>query len=208
MKTLVAIPHMDMVPFSFMMSVMRLMNVDETQITDRGSSLIYDARNRMAGQAVSQGYDRILFIDSDMVFKPDLLIKLSRDLDEGREYVCGLFFSRKPQFEPVIYKTLEYNTIDGIKPEMKLDKYLDYPRDEVFEIAGSGFGAVLMTTDLINRVGEKFGYPFSPVMGLGEDLSFCWRVQQLGVPMYCDSRVKVGHAGILTVTEDTYLSTR
>ena len=65
-----------------------------------------------------------------------------------------------------------------------------------------------MATDLINKVGEKFGYPFSPVMGLGEDLSFCWRVQQLGIPMYCDSRVKVGHAGILTVSEETYLSNR
>ena len=36
MKTLVAIPHMDMVPFSFMMSTLRLMNVGETQIIDRG----------------------------------------------------------------------------------------------------------------------------------------------------------------------------
>lgn len=207
MKTLVAIPHMDMVPFSFMMSTLRLINVGETQIIDRGSSLIYDARNQMAGRAVSQGFDRILFVDSDMVFRPDLLVRLSKDMDEGREYVCGLFFSRKPPFEPVIYKNLEYRQ-DGIKPEMKLDKYIDYPQDDVFEIAGSGCGAVLMTTDLINRVGEKFGYPFSPMMGLGEDLSFCWRVQQLGVPMYCDSRIKVGHAGILTVTEETYLAQR
>lgn len=207
MKTLIAIPHMDTVPFSFMMSLMRLMSVGETQIADRGSSLVYDARNRLAGQAVSQGYDRMLFLDSDMVFRPDLLVKLSQDLDEGREYVCGLFFSRKPAFEPVIYKTLEYKC-EGIKPEMKLEKHLDYPQNEVFQIAGSGFGAVLMTTDLINKVGDKFGYPFSPVMGLGEDLSFCWRVQQLGIPMYCDSRVKVGHAGILTVSEETYLSNR
>ena len=208
MKTLIAIPHMDTVPFSFMMSMMRLISVGESQIADIGSSLVYDARNRLAGQAVSNGYDRILFIDSDMVFRPDLLVKLSQDIDDGREYVCGLFFSRKPVFEPVIYKTLKYKCDDGIHPEMKLEKHLDYPQDEVFEVAGSGFGAVLMTTDLINKVGEKFGYPFSPVMGLGEDLSFCWRVQQLGVPMYCDSRVKVGHAGILTVSEETYLSNK
>ena len=84
MKTLIAIPHMDTVPFSFMMSLMRLMSVGETQIADRGSSLVYDARNRLAGQAVSQGYDRMLFLDSDMVFRPDLLVKLSQDLDDGR----------------------------------------------------------------------------------------------------------------------------
>ena len=96
MKTLVAVPCLDMVQTSFMNSLLRLMSVDETQISFRVSSLVYDSRNLLAGEAVSQGYDRILFLDSDMVFQPDLLIRLSKDLDEGRDYVCGLFFSSIP----------------------------------------------------------------------------------------------------------------
>ena len=207
MRTLVAIPCMDTVPTSFMKSMLRLMSVGETQISFRVSSLVYDSRNQLAAEAVTQGYDRILFIDSDMVFQPDLLIKLSKDLDEGREYVSGLFFRRKPPFTPVIYKKLEYSR-DGLKIDMTLDQYFDYPRESVFEIEGSGFGAVMMTTALINKVGEKFGHPFAPEMGFGEDLSFCWRVKQLGIPMYCDSRIRVGHVGIQTISEETYLNMR
>ena len=207
MRTLVAIPCMDMVQTSFMKSLLRLMSVDETQISFRVSSLVYDARNQLAGEAISQGYDRILFLDSDMVFQPDLLIRLSRDMDEGRDYVGGLFFRRKPPYNPVIYKNLEYKR-EGLKLDMKLDPYLDYPQNEIFEVAGSGFGAVMISSDLINKVGNKFGHPFAPEMGFGEDLSFCWRVKQLGIPMYCDSRVKVGHVGLGTITEETYLSTR
>ena len=207
MKTLVAVPCLDMVQTSFMNSLLRLMSVDETQISFRVSSLVYDSRNLLAGEAVSQGYDRILFLDSDMVFQPDLLIRLSKDLDEGRDYVCGLFFRRKPPYKPVIYKDLHYHR-DGLKLDMKLEPYLDYPQNEIFEVAGSGFGAVMMTTELVNKVGDKFGYPFSPEMGFGEDLSFCWRVKQLGIPMYCDSSVKVGHVGIGTISEETYFATR
>lgn len=207
MKTLVAVPCLDMVQTSFMNSLLRLMSVDETQISFRVSSLVYDSRNLLAGEAVSQGYDRILFLDSDMVFQPDLLIRLSKDMDEGRDYVCGLFFRRKPPYKPVIYKDLHYHR-DGLKLDMKLEPYLDYPQNEIFEVAGSGFGAVMMTTELVNKVGDKFGYPFSPEMGFGEDLSFCWRVKQLGIPMYCDSRVKVGHVGMGTISEETYFATR
>ena len=144
MRTLVAIPCMDMVQTSFMKSLLRLMSVDETQISFRVSSLVYDSRNQLAGEAISQGYDRILFLDSDMVFQPDLLIRLSRDMDEGRDYVCGLFFRRKPPYNPVIYKNLEYER-DGLKLDMKLDPYLDYPQNEIFEVAGSGFGAVMIS---------------------------------------------------------------
>ena len=161
MRTLVAIPCMDMVQTSFMKSLLRLMSVDETQISFRVSSLVYDSRNQLAGEAISQGYDRILFLDSDMVFQPDLLIRLTRDMDEGRDYVCGLFFRRKPPYNPVIYKNLEYER-DGLKLDMKLDPYLDYPQNEIFEVAGSGFGAVMISSDLINKVGNKFGHPFAP----------------------------------------------
>ena len=207
MKTLVAVPCLDMVQTSFMNSLLRLMSVDETKISFRVSSLVYDSRNLLAGEAVSQGYDRILFLDSDMVFQPDLLIRLSKDMDEGRDYVCGLFFRRKPPYKPVIYKDLHYHR-DGLKLDMKLEPYLDYPQNEIFEVAGSGFGAVMMTTELVNKVGDKFGYPFSPEMGFGEDLSFCWRVKQLGIPMYCDSSVRVGHVGMGTISEETYFATR
>ena len=209
MRTLIAIPCMDMVHTSFMKSLLALIRVGDTQVSITCSSLIYDARNKLAGQAVTEGYDRILWLDSDMVFNPDLLMKLSADMDEGRELVSALYFKRKVPFTPVLYKNLLYNH-DKEKNELQigLDTYTDYPQNSIFPVAGCGFGCVLMSTDLINRVGKTFGHPFAPLLGMGEDLSFCYKVSQLGVEMFCDSRVKMGHVGFGTITEETYLSTR
>lgn len=209
MKTLVAIPCMDMVHTIFMKSVMGLDRVGDVRFSISCCSLIYDARNTLAKQAVTEGYDRVLWLDSDMEFSPDLLKRLSADMDEGRELVSGLYFKRKAPVKPVVYKEVGYfhsPQDDSVTPVAI--SYEDYPKDQIFPVAGVGFGGVLVSVDLINRVGEKFGLPFSPILGFGEDLSFCKRVSELGVEMYCDSRVKLGHVGLGTITEETYFQTR
>ena len=209
MKTLIALPCMDMVHTIFMKSLIGMDRVGTCGFAFSCSSLIYDARNTLAKQAVTEGYDRVLWLDSDMDFEPDLLKRLSADMDEGRELVTALYFKRKAPVKPVIYKNLGFiqNENDkGITPVAV--SYEDYPQDSIFTIAGCGFGGCLVSVDLINRIGDKFGLPFSPIMGFGEDLSFCTRASELGVEMYCDSRIKMGHVGLGTITEDTYLQMR
>ena len=209
MKILIALPCLDHVATGFMRALLTLIKVGDCEFGITSSSLVYDARNMLASQAVTGEYDRVLWLDSDMVFNPDFLVKLSADLDEGREFVSGLYFKRKPPFTPVIYKGLEYmHDTETHEMTVKVDTYTDYPQDSVFKIAACGFGGCMMTTDLINRVGEKFGFPFSPLMGMGEDLSFCYKAASLGVEMFCDSRIKMGHIGTMTINEQTYLSMR
>ena len=209
MRTLIALPCMDMVHTVFLKALMGMDRVGDTHFSISCSSLVYDARNTLAKQAVIEGFDRVLWLDSDMDFSPDLLKRLSADMDEGREMVSGLYFKRKAPVKPVIYKELGFWR-DKEKDEVTpiAIPYEDYPKDDIFTIAGCGFGGCLVSVDLIKRVGDKFGLPFSPLMGFGEDLSFCSRVSQLGVEMFCDSRVKMGHVGLGTITEDTYFQTR
>lgn len=206
MKTLIALPCMDMVHTIFLKSLLGMDRVGQCGFAFSCSSLIYDARNQLAKQAVTEGYDRVLWLDSDMDFQPDLLKQLSADMDEGREFVTGLYFKRKAPVKPVIYKSLGFYKDEGVEGVTPVAvPYEDYPQDSIFPIAACGFGGCLVSVDLIKRVGDKFGLPFSPVMGFGEDLSFCTRVSELGVEMYCDSRVKMGHVGFGTITEETYL---
>ena len=209
MRTLIALPCMDMVHTVFLKALMGMDRVGDTHFSISCSSLVYDARNTLAKQAVIEGFDRVLWLDSDMDFSPDLLKRLSADMDEGREMVSGLYFKRKAPVKPVIYKELGFWR-DKEKDEVTpiAIPYEDYPKDEIFTIDGCGFGGCLVSVDLIKRVGDKFGLPFSPLMGFGEDLSFCSRVSQLGVEMFCDSRVKMGHVGLGTITEETYFQTR
>lgn len=195
MKTLIAVPAMDMVPTLFLRSMVSMKFVGEVELALAVNSLVYDARNRLAGKAINGGFDRVLWLDSDMDFQPDLMERLSQRLDEGREYVSGFYVSRKAPVKPVIYKEVGWR---GNVPFC--DPVTEW--DGIIEVAGTGFGAVMMTTDLIRRVVEANNRPFTPIEGFGEDLSFCLKVSAAGVKMYCDTDIKLGHVGLTTFTDD------
>lgn len=207
MRTLIGVPCMDMVSTSFMTSLAGLEPVGETELCVIQSSLIYDARNSISKHAVEAGWDRILWLDSDMVFSGKLLEKLSKHLDDGKDFVSGLYFTRRHPTLPTIFSDVRMDEVDG-KKQPVAEAYKDYPRDSVFEIEACGFGAVLMSTDVVRKVYDAFGIPFSPVLGFGEDISFCLRARKLGIPLWCDSSIKLGHVGYHMITEDNYIMER
>lgn len=200
MRTLIAVPAMDMLSTDFCRSCVGLQLSGEVQWTFSQGSLVYDGRNILADTAVREGFDRVLWLDSDMVFDPYLFRRLSEHLDLGKEMVSGLYVSRKAPIHPVIYKSIRRDPLEnGFLPVA--EAYSDYPRDSLFPVAGCGFGAVMMTTELLRRLQAAYGLPFTPLPGFGEDLSFCLRVRELGAEMWCDSSIKLGHAGMTVYTE-------
>lgn len=206
MKLLIAVPCMDMVHTIFMKSLLGLRRPEGTRISMTGSSLVYDARNRLVTEAITDGFDRILWLDSDMEFPADLCERLMADMDEGRDFVAGCYFKRVMPTAPVFYQKVGYwrdEEKDTVTPLAV--PYADYPLDQIFQVEGAGFGGAMVSVDLCRKVQDKFGLPFSPILGFGEDLSFCVRARQLGATLYCDSRIKLGHVGLGTVREDTYL---
>ena len=204
MRTMIAIPCMDMVHTDFLRSCLGMDIDGEVQWTTCQSSLIYDARNKLAELAIDGEFDRVLWLDSDMIFDRYLFRRLSEHLDQGREMISGLYFSRKPPVHPVIYSRLRRDPIPTGGYAAAADSFDDYERDSLFEIAGCGFGAVMMTTDLIRRVRDAYGLPFFPSLGFGEDLAFCMRVGWLGREIWCDSSIKCGHAGTAIYSEDSW----
>lgn len=195
MRTLIAVPCFDMIHTEFMRSFIDLLKPEGTVYALIPNTLIYDARNLIAQKAVSEGFDRVLWLDSDMTFAPDTLLKLHQDMDTGKDFVCGLYFKRKPPINPVICDTVERTVGEDGSVHASATSFVDYPKDAVFEIAGAGFGCVLTSVDLLRALVDKYGAPFTPMMGLGEDFSFCLRVTCIGAKMYCDSRIKLGHIG-------------
>ena len=191
MRTLIAIPAMDMIHTMFFASVMSLEKPDGTEICVSGSSLVYDARNMLAHKAVSEGFDRVLWLDSDMHFTPDLMKRLSADMDTGLEFVSAVYFTRKAPVQPVAYAVCHDtpNASGELVPTAESVKNIP---SGLFEVEGVGFGACLMTTDLIRRVGRL---PFFPQEGYGEDLSFCRRARAAGAKIWCDGDIIVDHIG-------------
>lgn len=201
MKTLIAIPCMEMVHVDFMQSMMNLQKPPGTSYTVLKNTLIHDARNIIAQNAIDAGFDRVMWFDSDMTFKPETLLKLSADMDTGIDFVSGLYFTRRPpNIRPVVYSKMWYDVKDDGTYEAGAEEMYVY-RDGLNECAGAGFGCCLTSVDLIKRVTDEFGSPFMPIPCMGEDLSFCWRVGQIGGKMYLDPSVKCGHIGTYEFTE-------
>lgn len=196
-KLLIAVPALDVMPVQSAYSMLTLRRDCHSRFSFIVRASCADARNMLAREAIESGADRVLWLDSDMVFGPDLYERLSADLDAGWDMVCGLYFKRELPATPVIYRDIN-------PPTGTATPYMRYPMDDVFQIAGCGFGAVLMTTKLLIEADAYDPALFTPLEGLSEDLSFCARVNAIGARIACDSRVKVGHVGQFVYGEEVY----
>lgn len=197
MKILIAIPAMDMCPVPFAYSLATLNRFCPSRISIISGAAVHEARDALAREAMDDGCDRVLFVDSDMAFESDMMQRLSMDMDAGCDMVCGIFTKRRLPVTPVIYKAIEAQTGEALP-------YFDYPKDQLFEVAGCGFGAVMLSVDLLRRVEAAGNGLFAPLPKLSEDLSFCVRARAVGARIACDSTVKVGHVGLMTYGEHLY----
>ena len=196
-KVLIAVPALDTMPTLTTYSMLNMKRDCPSRFSFIVRASCHDARNMLAREAIESRADRVLWIDSDMVFDEDLMIRLGEDLDAGWDMVCGLYFKRELPTTPVIYKSITMATSQA-------EPFLDYPADALFPVAGCGFGAVMMNTELLMRADTFRTGPFTPLMHLSEDLSFCRRAADVGAKMACDSRVKVGHVGQIVIGEQLY----
>ena len=204
-NTLIAVPCHDYVHADFMRKLMELDRPEGTGLAVIVNTLIYNARNTSALNAIEAGFDRVLWLDADMTFDSDILYRLNKDIDEGREFVTGLYFTRTEPSKPCLHKELHWKVRDDGWIDSGAVLYWDYPKDDVFEIACCGFGCCMTTIDLLKRMVDKYGTPFYPLMGMGEDTTFCFRATQNGEKLYCDSRIKCGHIGQKEYNEGFYL---
>lgn len=203
-KILIAVPCMDQVPAQFANSIATLTSygIEGVEISLRFNlgSLVYTSRNYLALMAMQDEADLIMWFDSDMVFNPDTLLRLLKDIDDGADFVTGVYYRRTSPFTPTLFSKLDINE-EGVAI---WDQIEEVPDKGLFEVAGCGFGCVLMKTDIAMDVFKKFGRLFSPIGEVGEDLSFCWRARECGYKLLCDPDIPLGHVAHTMVTKDFY----
>ena len=188
MKTMIAIPAMEQMHSWTAQCLANLEHVGECRTEFVIRMQVDVARNVLAKKAVEGGFDRVLWIDSDMTFEPDMMRRLSDALDAGYDAATGLYFKRTFPLEPVIYRSIDTET-------PKAEPYWDYPQDALFEVAGCGFACVLISTEILRAVQMAHKTCFLPEMQWGEDLTFCRRARALGYKIYAEPCVKLGHIG-------------
>lgn len=203
-KIMIAIPCMDQVPtpFALSLAMIRKPEGDDFACATRMGSLVYNSRNDLAMQAIQTGFDWVFWLDSDMVFQQDILVRMlevarEKDLD----FLSGLYFRRVQPYTPVAFDHLEVNE----NGDCEWSEFEELPQS-LFEVGGCGFGGVLVKTEVLAKVQEKFGNMFFPIAQMGEDLSFCWRARQCGYKVWMDPTIVLGHVGYSVINRKFYES--
>lgn len=190
-KLLIGVPTLDYMNVEFVRSLTALLmrlkddGVDFDLDIESGT-LVYIARERIANKAINEEYSHVLWLDADMVFGPDLLDDL---MFSGKAFVSGVYHARRKGYASCIFKGIDVGEVERFK---------EYPK-ETFEIAGCGFGCVLIETEIIRAVKRAYGTCFTPIKNYGEDLAFCKRCRDIGYSLWCEPSVVCGHIGHITI---------
>ena len=153
------------------------------------------AREIAAKEAIARNCDYLFMIDDDMLGPDkepaDFVVRslLADDVD----IVAPLAFMRNPPHYPVCYARR-----GGWNPETQMESFrydniLNYPKDQLFECDGVGFGAVLIKTSALKAVGDR--HWFMSTNPTGEDILFCEKARKKGLRVFMDTRVKLKHLG-------------
>ena len=176
-----------------------------------GDALIARSRSVQATQFMEGGpSDYLIFLDSDIVFRPIDLKQLSDDLHEGYDLIAGCYPTRSGT-------QLASHWWDDTPPQGELGIY------EAQFISTGFFG---ISKRLLKGMVEKLklpilhpndvgrSYPFfedhrgwigkpdasgSKDIWISEDWDFCEKAREVGVKSYLDTRIQLQHQGTKVV---------
>jgi hypothetical protein len=188
----------------------------QIMISQQYTSCVHLARAKCLGGDVLKGpdqkpfqgqvdYDVMVWIDSDIVFKPEDLFAL---LESPHDVTAGLYMMEDMQhFAAVKDWDREYFAQNGT---FKFMSPGDLPASEdarYQEVAYSGMGWMAIRKGVVEDL--KYPWFFSPLETISEsplvvdmnseDVSFCKALKAAGHPIYVDTKIRVGHQKALII---------
>lgn len=150
-------------------------------------------RNTMIELTLANNFTHILFLDDDVVPRPDILKKLlAHDVD----IVTGLYLMRSHPHLPILFDKSYTNgacRFSILRPGLK----------GLVKVANTGLGAALIKTDVFRKMADD-----KPWIRLGQcekdhwcdDIDFFNRARDLyGYDIWCDLECPVGHMVSATI---------
>lgn len=156
--------------------------------TVRGT-IIPKQRDELTFMALEKDCTHILFLDSDMRFPRNTLLRL---LARGEPIVGANYTTRRNPVQPVTFANDEDAT---------QRVYTEEGADGLESVASIGFGAVLIDLDVLKALSRPwFAIPWDEVTRkyVGEDVYFCRKVRsELGLDVLIDHALshEVSHVG-------------
>jgi glycosyltransferase involved in cell wall biosynthesis len=135
-------------------------------------------------------YDYLLSVDSDIVLPRDSLRKM---LAADKDIVTGLYIQRIPDTHTLeVYMVNQNGGMTNIPHEL-LAKH-----NGIVEVAGCGFGCVLIKGDVFRKMEYPHFYYQSALdhkNTVSEDVFFCKKARDLGFRVWADTTIKCDHKG-------------
>lgn len=183
-------------------SVSRGVDIKHIGITER--SLIDDARNNLTETFLKSPTEWLFWMDSDMTFDPDTLVKLFNTAEKtNSKMVTGIYYQRKGMNYPCLWSRgdeLDSGEKTGMRSvKAKTNKYLGtfvFPhkdKKESFKVHSAGYGCVLVHRSVYEMMKRPW---FQFIKGTcSEDFYFFVNAAELGFELWADPTITLGHIG-------------
>jgi hypothetical protein len=155
---------------------------------------IHHIRNHLVEQAQNLRCTHLMFMDTDQTYPQNAIVKL---LEHEKKCVAAKVHRRYPPYDPILLRG-------------KLHDYENIPEDEwenggLIKVDATGFGCVLLDMQVFNDIEKPyFDFVLTGEKPVGEDIYFWSKVRQAGISVYVDCDIKIGHLGVMNITEESY----
>jgi hypothetical protein len=148
---------------------------------------IPSGRNTLVKRALEDGADWVLFIDDDMVFPPDMLLNL---LAHDEPVVGALYLQRGGSHGAVAFSD---RTEDGLYERIDLTQL---PGEGLLKVRAVGTGGMLIRREVFLSISDQpdwFEHGSEQGWYASEDIVFCEKAFEKGIPVYVDLGTPIGH---------------
>ena len=174
-------------------------------VVEGGCGDFAGGRNRLVREFLSTGVEWLLVVDSDMVWQPEDWRILRDSADEAeRPWVSGTYFVDNEVIRPCC---MNYHEDGSATIPILSDE-----STELVQVSAACVGFGLIHRDVFYKTGdfendhEWFEHGWRSPQGgtLSEDYAFCSRAGEAGIPIYINTKVRVGHVKRKILTWDDY----
>lgn len=189
-----------------------------THSTSHGIDVIYKPqqgvrtdrnRNLILKEALTVPWDYMLWLDADMNYPPDMLVKYRDGVKAQNIDILGcMYFKRRYPYDPVGYKS----------QAQEKGKYIRINpleiTDVVHEVHALGYGGMMVSRKVYDTLGEdkwtRYGYNFHKPEFVDHeyqthDIIFCEKARDHGFKIYLHGGVRPTHLATVEVGYDDWL---
>lgn len=198
---------------------------DLRRLSFKSGTNVATARNKIVEQFLAYGQAEWLFmLDTDMIFPADVVERLLEYADPDKAPIVGglcFGFDEQGLVQPTLYDMFPGEGTE----EVQFMRYQEWKPDSMMQVVATGAACLLIHKSALERIrdtedpnhpgrkGFNPAYPWfqeAEFQGriIGEDITFCIRANQCGVPVHVNTAIQIGHIKERVLTMDGYFASR